>query len=236
MLRRNRSWCHRALVVAGLLAGLAACGGGGGGSSSSSEADLVVYSRGSMTASRVDIGTTNSFALGGVDYTLRSGGTSCALDARPASAQPAACSPLASGAAFLACDASNALRLVLLRTTDFNEVSWSQVSGRTLTQVTCGATGVQPISGSTVRFSGFPGSAVERHVTDGGATVTEITYGSDNLMRLFSDEGAFGNSTLIRHRWVLYKAAVGSSSFFVLVDAYQGSFPPAPAVYVVQVP
>jgi hypothetical protein len=88
-----------------------------------------------------------------------------------------------------------------------------------------------------VTFNGYPGSAKERHVTNGGATVTGVNYSSDNLIKLFSDAGNFGSSTLVKHRWTLYQSAVGTATLYVLVDAYEGSFAvPAPAVYVVQVP
>lgn len=227
-------------AAAGLLAGLVACGGGGSGSTSTSgtgdEGGLVVYSRGSMSSSDVPLGTDNAFELEGVRYTLRTGEADCTVGARPASERPAACAPLPGGEAFLACDSGNVVRLVLLRPDAFQEVSWARVNRRTLTKVTCSATGLQQIAGSTVTFRGFPGSAKERHVTDGGATVTGVDYSSDNLMKLFSDSGNFGGSTLVRHRWILYKSAVGTSTLYVLVDAYEGSFPPAPAVYVVQVP
>lgn len=188
-----------------------------------------------MAPSEVPLRTGNVFDVEGVRYTLKESRRACAFETRPRNERPAACAPLPGGKAFLACDRGNAVELVLLRPDAFQEVSWAKVNRRTLTKVTCGDTGLQQIPGSTVTFRGYPGSAKERHVTNGG--VTGFTYSSDNLMQLFSDSGAFASSTLVKHRWTLYEAAVGTSTLYVLVDAYEGSFAtPAPAVYVVQVP
>lgn len=240
-------WCAlRACAAAGLAAGLVACGGGesdpgsdsdsGPGAAAAGANSLVVYSRNSMAPGEVPISTANVFDFEGVRYTLKEGGRACAFEARPRSERPAACAPLPGRQAFLACDRGNAVELVLLRPDAFQEVSWAKVNRRTLTKVTCGATGLQQVPGSTVSFNGYPGSAKEKHVTNGGATVTGFNYNSDNLIKLFSDAGAFASSTLVKHRWTLYKSAVGTSTVYVLVDAYEGSFAPAPAVYVVQVP
>lgn len=246
MLRAVLSCALRGCTAAGLAAGLVACGGGGSDPGSDSDAgpgadaaaanSLVVYSRNSMAPSEVPISTANVFNFGGVRYTLREGRRVCSLETRPRSERPAACAPLRGGDAFLACDRANAVELVMLRPDAFQEVSWANVNRRTLTKVTCGANGLQQVPGSTVSFNGYPGSAKEKHVTNGGATVTGVTYNSDNLIKLFSDAGNYGSSTLVKHRWVLYQTAVGTSTLYVLVDAYEGSFAPAPAVYVVQVP
>jgi hypothetical protein len=219
-------------AMAGLVAGLVACGGGGGGgagSDSGEQPSLLAYSSGSIASTAVSLDGANGFDLSGVHYQLKTADESCSLVTNPTSARPAACTPLAGGRAFLGCDRAGSVSLVLLRPDDFQEVSWSQVNRQTLTQVTCGATGVQQIAGSTVTFRGFPGSAVEKHVEPG--IVTEISHDSENLMNLFSGEG-----TANRHRWILYKAKVDTSSVYVLLDLYEGQFAPAQAVYVVEVP
>ncbi|MCC2632490.1 MAG: hypothetical protein K0S48_376 [Ramlibacter sp.] len=242
MLRAVLSCALRGCTAAGLAAGLVACGGGesdpgsdsGPGADAAGANSLVVYSRNSMAPSEVPISANNVFDIGRARHTLKEGAKACLLETRPRSMRPADCAPLPGGDAFLACDRDNAVELVLLRREAFQEVSWAKVNRRTLTKVTCGDKGLQELPGSTVTFRGYPGSAKERHVTQG--SVTGVTYDSENLIKLFSAEGNFGSSTLVRHRWSLYQSQVGTSTLYVLVDAYQGSFTPAPAVYVVQVP
>ncbi|MBL0392417.1 hypothetical protein JJ685_14855 [Ramlibacter monticola] len=231
----SRSRVRAAALISTILA-LSACGGGGGGGGDTQAparaptpapapvppiTSFLANGKGGIGTATIEVDATGTFTEDDTRYQMQTGGTSgCSLSSRPSDPDVANCNLLAGGKGFLLCQntTSDTFNVALFRQSDVQTAPLGELAGQTLTGISCGATGVSRNT-NTWAFSADASIASEKRgaVTNNfGATASFVT-----------DDGSL-QSGARRERWAIYKAAVGSTTQYFLLDLFQNTDPSQP--------